>query len=230
MSAISETDVHRQVLELLPMLANGTLADADEARVQAHVQGCAECRDEAAMLQQLFSGLSQEPQPLEADVDAALARVNARIDQEPAARPAAALPAGTGWRSWFSGALFPWVGGAAAAALVFMVGVNWQAPGANETGTYEVLTAGEEANPKRLLIDIQLDQSYALSELNDYFTEATDGAPLQITQQDPQLYRLRLAGDIDVGIAAQLLERSQQLPGYISAALANPALDEREGQ
>lgn len=71
----------------LPWLANGTLGSAETARLQAHLRGCARCREELDLLRALRAA---GPGPAPAcDPERALARLLPRLDAESAAEPAA---------------------------------------------------------------------------------------------------------------------------------------------
>jgi hypothetical protein len=58
-------DPHEETRELLPWLANGTLADAELERVQAHLDACAACRGQLGWEQGLRAAGQPEP-PLSA--------------------------------------------------------------------------------------------------------------------------------------------------------------------
>jgi hypothetical protein len=75
---------HRAAQEALPWLANGTLDGAERERVEAHLQACADCRDELALLQAMrAAGPGAAP---DCDAEGAWARMQARLDA-PAATP-----------------------------------------------------------------------------------------------------------------------------------------------
>lgn len=69
---------HEEAQELLPWLANGSLAGAEQERMQAHVRDCAECRADLATLHTLrAAGPGLAP---ECDPEQALARLLPRLD------------------------------------------------------------------------------------------------------------------------------------------------------
>jgi hypothetical protein len=92
---------HQAAQEALPWLANGTLDGAERERVEAHLRGCAHCRDELERLKALrAAGPGAAP---DCDPEGAWARMQARldapaVDSAPVPAPAAA-PAGKRWRT-----------------------------------------------------------------------------------------------------------------------------------
>lgn len=90
---------HEEAQELLPWLANGTLAGTELERVQAHLQTCAGCRTELALLHTLrAAGPGAAPV---GDAEAALARLLPQLDA-PSALPLAQTgpaPVVQGWRA-----------------------------------------------------------------------------------------------------------------------------------
>jgi hypothetical protein len=72
---------HREAQDALPWLANGTLAGAELERVQAHVETCAACRADLALLRTMRAA---GPGPdLDFDPDRALERLMPRLDAAP---------------------------------------------------------------------------------------------------------------------------------------------------
>jgi hypothetical protein len=135
---------HDEALRLLPWLVNGSLEAEARGWVDAHVIGCAECRRERALLEDLHAACLQEEES-DAGVDAGWRRVRACV------QPRAAAP--SPWQAWRrQWAHAPrWVGWtlAAQAALVvafgglLAVGVpRVQAPSA----TYRTLGATSTGN------------------------------------------------------------------------------------
>jgi len=73
---------HLEAQDALPWLANGTLAGAELERVQAHVETCAHCRADLALLRTVHAA---GPGPdLDFDADRALARLIPQLDEAPA--------------------------------------------------------------------------------------------------------------------------------------------------
>ena len=52
---------HDKVLELLPWFVNGTLSADETSRVEAHLEGCAECREALEFERQLARGVATLP-------------------------------------------------------------------------------------------------------------------------------------------------------------------------
>jgi hypothetical protein len=74
---------HLEAQDALPWLANGTLAGAELERVQAHVETCAQCRADLALLRTVHAA---GPAPdLDFDPDRALARLLPQLDAAPPA-------------------------------------------------------------------------------------------------------------------------------------------------
>jgi len=87
---------HREAQDLLPWLANGSLAGDERARVEAHLGTCAQCR---ADLDALYTLRSATDAPLpDLDPEAALARLLPQLEA-PAAPASPMRPAVPGWRA-----------------------------------------------------------------------------------------------------------------------------------
>ena len=70
---------HREVASLLPWFANGTLDDAEQAKVRRHLTRCLACNQELARLRKLRTMFLQEDSDPQATQG--LARIQARIGQ-----------------------------------------------------------------------------------------------------------------------------------------------------
>jgi hypothetical protein len=86
-------DTHAEAWALLPWLANGRIAAEDREWVEAHVQGCAECRAELASQRLVASHVHREesasPQPVASDEQRSFNKLWARIEaSESASTPA----------------------------------------------------------------------------------------------------------------------------------------------
>jgi len=86
-------DTHAEAWALLPWLANGRIAAEDREWVEAHVQGCAECRAELASQRLVASQVNRDetvsPQPAASDEQRSFNKLWARIElAETASLPA----------------------------------------------------------------------------------------------------------------------------------------------
>jgi hypothetical protein len=86
-------DTHAEAWALLPWLANGRIAADDREWVEAHVQGCAECRAELASQRLVASQVNRDesasPQPVASDEQRSFNKLWARIEAaESASTPA----------------------------------------------------------------------------------------------------------------------------------------------
>ena len=77
---MSETDLHRQVTELVPWYVNGTLEGRDRAAVTAHLPGCPACREEVARCQTLAAAVQSAVDAAGAPGPGRLERVLASIE------------------------------------------------------------------------------------------------------------------------------------------------------
>ena len=152
MNAINHA--HEEAQELLPWLANGSLAGTELERVQAHLQTCAACRTELALLHTLRAAGPGDV-PL-GDPDAALARLLPQLD-EPASAPPALAPAQAGpapvlpgWRARLAANDRSWLRVAVALQLcvIAVLGAMLARPSASpdaQAGAYRLLGAGDGA-------------------------------------------------------------------------------------
>ena len=86
-------DTHAEAWALLPWLANGRIAAEDREWVEAHVQGCAECRAELAAQRLVATHVHRDetasPQPAGSDEQRSFNKLWARIEAaETASMPA----------------------------------------------------------------------------------------------------------------------------------------------
>ena len=72
--------VHREVAELLPWLANGTLAGFEKAKVARHVSECIACRRELEDLRALQGAIANDG--LDSGATQAFAKLKARIERD----------------------------------------------------------------------------------------------------------------------------------------------------
>ena len=168
---------HAEAQDVLPWLANGTLAGAELERVQAHVETCADCRADLAALRTVRAagpGLD-----LDFDPDRALARLLPRLDDAaagdddgalPACAPAAApvaepIVAAPGllqrWRERFAANDGAWLRAAVAAqcGVIAVLAVLLARPAAHTdtADAYRVLGAGGANGAARLVVTFRPD-------------------------------------------------------------------------
>jgi hypothetical protein len=148
---------HREAQEVLPWLANGSLAGSELERVQAHLKGCAACRADLAALHTLrAAGPGAQPG---GDADAALARLLPQLDALPPAQPAAPAPLAAapvpvpalpsplpGWRTRLAANDGRWLRlavGGQCCVIAVLAGLLARPSGGSEaqTGDYRVLGA-----------------------------------------------------------------------------------------
>ncbi len=131
-------DPHRESQLLLPWYAMGRLDAADQAMVEAHLGGCAECQADL----KLEHGLEAEVSGLPADVDEAWAVMLQRLRPARKGRPAAltamlARLASVVGGHWRQGA--PWMGWASAAALAAVLILGSLTPRVERAPPYRAL-------------------------------------------------------------------------------------------
>lgn len=122
------SSIHERCWEDIPWWVNGTLPEAEQRRLAAHVEHCSECREELARQQQLYAHLhaetGSEPVPL-----GAWEKLSARID---AAQPSSRKPL-IAKRQWLQIVLW-----AQAAVIAGLATALWLPQGA---GSYVTLTS-----------------------------------------------------------------------------------------
>lgn len=127
-------NMHMEAQQLLPWLANGTLREPALSRMHAHLEACADCRAELALLHTLrATGPAATPH---FDVDGALARLLPQLDI-----PA---PAPRTWRDLLAANDNVWLRAGMAAQCCVIVGLGIllaRAPAALE-GNFRALAAG----------------------------------------------------------------------------------------
>ncbi len=137
----------RDPAELLPWYVNGTLADDERHRVEAHLEGSPGARDEVAAWRTLGDAIRAQ-QPVEAPAELGWRRLRREIRAQARAE-APAPPRATPWRLAF--------GAAAALLITVQAGLLWQAhrgdPGVELLGGG---SPGVEAPAVEGALDLQL--------------------------------------------------------------------------
>jgi hypothetical protein len=116
---------HQEVSALIPWYVNDTLADTERQKVDAHVGGCAVCRDDLAVHKRILEGINAQP-ALDYMPVASLKRLQARLDvaqTQTASPPIARLEPGRSdapWRGWMAASI-----AAMAVAIALLAADRW---------------------------------------------------------------------------------------------------------
>lgn len=165
---------HPEAQDALPWLANGTLAGAELERAQAHVETCADCRADLALLRTLRAA---GPGPeLELDPERALARLMPRLDTAPVdddvpmpcavpmTQPTQEVQAAPGllqrWRTRRAANDGTWLRAAVAAqfcAIAVLAALLARPAAQPDAGAYRVLGAAGANNAARLVVTFRPD-------------------------------------------------------------------------
>jgi hypothetical protein len=111
---------HHEVSALIPWYVNDTLNEREAVRVDAHLAGCAVCREDLAVQRRICEAIDAQPSVDYMPV-ASLKRLQARLDAQPAelaashAAPAELRSAAAPWRGWMAAS----VAGLAVAVALF---------------------------------------------------------------------------------------------------------------
>jgi hypothetical protein len=157
---------HPEAQDALPWLANGTLAGSELERVQAHVETCADCRADLALLRTVRAA---GPAPgLDFDPDRALARLMPRLDAAPVDDDVpvpCAVPETPGllqrWRNRLAANDRSWLRAAVAAQFcaIAVLAAMLARPAAqpDAQGSYRVLGAAGANGMARLVVTFRPD-------------------------------------------------------------------------
>jgi hypothetical protein len=103
------SSAHRHTWDLIPWIVNGSAADSERAAAQAHLESCADCRQELEFQRQLQAAMAVQGTN-EIDMRDSWLRLRGRV--EAAARPDGAgggrrraRVAGNGWMPWLVAAI-----------------------------------------------------------------------------------------------------------------------------
>jgi len=143
---INDTSMHRQTWDQIPWIVNGTLPDEDRLAVGAHLENCADCREELEFQRRLAIAMDTNGTP-DIDPSQSWQRLRDRIDaaQERTERPHVEVKRRlrTGSGQWI-----PWL---VAAMVVQAIGLGaigtsmWAKPSAQSASVYKTLSAAEPA-------------------------------------------------------------------------------------
>jgi hypothetical protein len=173
---------HTAVYELLPWLANGTLAAAERAGAELHVRSCIVCRRELKELERLRLAVRSQP-TLHLSAEGGLDRLQRQLDREAAAsRPAPRRDAG--YAPFFRYAAVASVG------VAFLGVLLWLAPNVPNQAGYNTLATQPSA--QRAQIDLIFNQRTAVADMQAVL-RTVDG---EIVAGPSELgrYRVRIHG------------------------------------
>ena len=211
MSNDPQSDHHQLVLSLMPMMLNGTLSNADRAMVRDHLDQCPQCREETELTGRIMHALDDAPEAkhvADARTEAALARIGARIDAEPA-RFGDRLA--TVCQYWLS---LPRVGMVMAGLGLLLLAVQFMTVNVNDEPAYDVLSADPVSG---LTFELTVERSVPLLRVQEHFA----GYGVTVDAIAAGTVRVFAAGDQSVDRAAAILRHARLVPGVIDATLIN---------
>jgi hypothetical protein len=144
---------HNTVYELLPWLANGSLAAAERDGAELHVRSCIVCRRELKELERLRLAVRSQP-TLHLSAEGGLDRLQRQLDREAATRPASR---NTGYAPFFRFAAVATVG------VAFLGALLWLAPNITNQAGYTTLATQPSA--QRAQIDLIFDRQTAVADI-----------------------------------------------------------------
>ena len=151
MSDTSST--HRQAWDLIPWIVNGSAPQSEQLAVQAHLDGCADCRQELEFQRQLQAAMALQS-TAEIDMQDSWQRLRRRLDG--AARPDDTARSGRHRRRYAGRGALPWL---VAAMVLQAIGLGalgaawWSRPGAppaipaGAAAAYRTLSAPQALPP-----------------------------------------------------------------------------------
>jgi len=193
---------HETLQDALPWYANGSLPEAEAARLQEHLRSCAACREDLAWQRKLLE--TEGPLPAGLDPDRALARLMPRLDAAPV--QAAAPQRGPG--QWLRALLAPgrWQLAAMAAQLAVIAVLAVQLLPRETPSSYQALGRGQASTPD-LLVVFKAD------------------ARVQDVQRLLQANGARIVGGPTVAGAYMLDVDADRQAALLAALRADPAVD-----
>lgn len=222
------TDLHQQVWDLLPWLANGSADPAQTRLAEAHLRDCPDCRAALAREQQLAAGL-RLPASVAPSPEAGLDRLMRRIDQagSATARPAQPQTKGlAGLRSGrVAGALLG-IGLLELGALVALVAAGWRLqadPPASQAApaVYQTLTSPAGASGPAARLRLVFDESRPVAELSALLQ--AQGLVVVAGPTANGVWSLGLPAGTDPAQADAAAQRLRQSPGVQFAEALAPA-------
>jgi hypothetical protein len=147
---VDTTSVHRQAWDLIPWIVNGSAPESEWQAVQAHLDSCADCREELEFQRQLHAAMAQQIAP---QIDARDSWLQLRSRLNMAVEPGPAPVRSARRRSNGAGkAAMPWLIAAMVVQAIGLaaLGVAWWsrpaalgAPSAGSGAVYRTLSAPE---------------------------------------------------------------------------------------
>jgi Putative zinc-finger len=140
------SSAHRQAWDLIPWIVNGSAPESELLVVQAHLEGCADCRQELEFQRQLQAAMAV-PSGVEIDVRDSWQRLRSRLDA--AAQPEAAARNGQRRARASGKAWMPWLVAAMVVQAIGLgaLGTAWWSrptlPASMPAGAYRTLSAPE---------------------------------------------------------------------------------------
>ena len=218
---------HRRAWDLIPLVINGTSSGPDREFVDAHLQDCADCRDEYAFQLRLRAGmhaLDSDPADPMDDALPAMRRLFDRIDDEdrdappqPRARLAGARRPRSGRPSKVLGAAV--VAQACALALLGVSLLDRPVPPAAAPAAYETLSSGVQ--PAAATIRLVPSPSLPLSSLQALLSD--NGLRVVEVSEDGSIYSLApVSGSADPATRQDVLARLRADAGVLLAEPVGP--------
>ena len=112
------SSAHRQAWDLIPWIVNGSAPETERQAVQAHLEACADCRQELEFQRQLQAAMAVQS-TAELDMRDSWQRLRSRLDT--AAQPDAAVRSGHRRARGIGNAWTPWL---VAAMVVQAIGLG----------------------------------------------------------------------------------------------------------
>lgn len=202
-------DIHQRALSLMPMMLNGTLDAAEQAKLRDHLDQCGHCREETELTERMMQALAE---PITSpNTEAALARAHARIDAESSFFSGVQSKVNNALRT-LTDHVPRWGLVLAGFGLVVLVvqTTNVDAP------AYDVLSADSPASG--LAFELTVNAAVSRASLEEHF--AADDVTLE--PLDDGKFRLYVVGGNSVERAQSILQHARRMPGVTSIMLANP--------
>jgi hypothetical protein len=159
---VNDSSIHRHAWDQIPWIVNGSLPEADRSGLEAHLQSCADCREELEFQRRLAAAIDTRA-PVDADPQMSWQQLRARIDTASMQKRALRNPQrreqgiARGWIPWLVAAMV-----VQAMGLGVLGTVLWSKPGASLTtsnGAYRTLSAVEPVSPATIRVVFAPDMS-----------------------------------------------------------------------